>query len=171
MRLRGQSMPSTFQARTKCYDILRWQSVNARNSRGCSWQWIWQVGGRPSFRDRSWRRVCSSRLAVWSLVCQIQSFLLLNCSFPCCSSNLNRSEKSAVITKQKKVSSSRKNNFVVDKYRFRLARTLLRIKNVNFTYCHYRILISFFLLFVLITVLPIDGCDHGVWTFLLSKIW
>ena len=86
----------------------------------------------------------------------------LNCSFPCCSSNLSRREKSAVITKQKKVSSSRKNSFVVHKYCFRLARTLLRIKNVNFTYCHYRILISFFLLFVLITVLPIDGCDHGV---------
>ena len=104
-----------------------------------------------------------SRLAVWSLVCQIQSFLLLNCSFPCCSSNLSRSEKSAVITKQKKVSSSRKNSFVVDKYCFRLARTLLKIKeNFNFMYRHYRMLISFFLLFVLITVLPIDGCDHGV---------
>ena len=172
MRLRGQSMPSTCQARTKCYDILRWQSMNARNWRGCSWQWIWQVGGRPSFRDRSWRRVCSSRLAVWSLVCQIQSFLLLNCGFLCCSSIVSRSEKSAVITKQKKLSSSRKNSFVVDKYCFRLARTLLKIKeNFNFMYRHYRMLISFFLLFVLITVLPIDGCDHGVWTFVLSKIW
>ena len=171
MRLRGQSMPSTFQARTKCYDILRWQSVNARNWLGCSWQWIWQVGGRPSFRDRSWRRVCSSRLAVWSLVCQMQSFLLLNCGFLCCSSIVSRSEKSAVITKQKKLSSSRKNSFVVDKYCFRLARTLLWIKNVNFMYRHYRILISLFFLFLLLRVLQIDGRNHGFWTFMFSKIW
>ena len=138
MRLRGQSMPSTFQARTKCYDILRWQSVNARNWLGCSWQWIWQVGGRLSFRDRSWRRVCSSRLAVWSLVCQMQSFLLLNCGFLCCSSIVSRSEKSAVITKQKKLSSSRKNSFVLDKYCFRLARTLqfhvLPLSDFNFPF-------------------------------------
>ena len=39
------------------------------------WQWTWPAG-RSSYPDRSWRKVCFSRLAAWSPVSQVQSSVL-----------------------------------------------------------------------------------------------
>ena len=40
----------------------------------CWWQWTW-ADDQSSYRGRSWRRVCSSKLVTWSLVSQSQSWL------------------------------------------------------------------------------------------------
>ena len=123
--------------------------MNAGNWRGRSWHWIGLAGGRSSFRDRSWRRVCSSRWAVLFLVGQIQSFLLLSCNFLCCPSILSRSEKSAVITKQTEIKFVTQTQFYSRKILFRTrsdpSHQIQGLKNVNYEYFHYRILIYIFL--------------------------
>ena len=78
MRPENQSVSST------CYGPVRWRgiahqrSVSTESWPACWWQWSWSVG-RPSFQDRSWRRMCSSRSVTWSLVHQTQSLLHEGC--------------------------------------------------------------------------------------------
>ena len=62
------------------------QSVSGESPPACRWQWTWAVGW-SSYRDRSWRRMCSSRWVALIPVRRTQSPLREDCSLDHLSSN------------------------------------------------------------------------------------
>ena len=90
--------PENQSASSMCYDPVRWRGICRQQSvRTESWPASWWQGtcshGRSSYRGRSWRRVCSSRSATWSLERQTQSCLLTGCRLSCCSKSQNCNER------------------------------------------------------------------------------
>ena len=87
--------PGNQSATSTCYDPMRWRGISHQRSvrtvswRACWWQWTW-ADDQSSYRGRSWRRVCSSRLVTWSLVSQSQSCLQKSYRHFCFSRNWNR---------------------------------------------------------------------------------
>ena len=60
MSLANLSTLSTCHDPVRCCGIAHQRSVSTESQLACGWQWTWAVG-RSSYRDRSWRRMCSSR--------------------------------------------------------------------------------------------------------------
>ena len=59
-------------------DIFRQRSVNTESQLACRWQWTW-AAGRTSYRDRSWRRMCSNNWVALFLAGQTQFHLQKDC--------------------------------------------------------------------------------------------
>ena len=84
-------MQKNREATSTRFDPMRWrgnyhqQLVSTGSWRAWWWQWILSAVRWSSYRDRSWRRVCSSRLVALSHDCQTKSFLLQGWSRSCCS--------------------------------------------------------------------------------------
>ena len=64
-----QSTSSTFLGPVKWRGIARQRSVSTETWPACWWLWS-ESDSQPSYQDRSWRWMCSSRSATWSLVRQ-----------------------------------------------------------------------------------------------------
>ena len=74
MSLANLSTLSTCHDPVRCCGIAHQRSVSTESQLACGWQWTWAVGG-SSYRERSWRRMCSSRWVALILVRRTQ-FLL-----------------------------------------------------------------------------------------------